>query len=544
MTPPRTTLATLAAAAVLAAGSAVPAQATPPAGAPDCPTFPSTNVWHSDISRVPVHPRSAQWLASMGATTRRLHPDFGPSGDPANPYGIPYLAVAGSHAKVAVQFDYADESDPGPYPFGADTPIEGGRNSGGDMHAIVIDRDTCTLYETWYTHAYGPWQAGSGAVFDLRSNAMRPAGWTSADAAGLPIFPGLLRRDEVLAGRVDHAIRVTAQRTDRRYVWPARHQAGAANDETLPPMGARFRLKASYNIAGLRPDTQVALRAMKKHGLILADNGSNWYFQGTADNAWDGDFLDEIKGVPASAFEAVDASSLMIDPNSARARGTGGSLGQQPGNHPGPWIPRGVRPAPTKTPVPDTQAEATPLATSLCVAHGVITPCPTHKPPALVSLITRASASTTGTSGGSQATSYNSCTASQRNAACSLGCGSPRTIRASHTRSTAPPPTTSTSSPTRAPTSISTPISSAISRVSAASSLSPGSTLPPGNSHQPASSGGEPRWAASTSMYGDRPRRIAAPTTTAGWAGDMTWTMPGPGAGGRSDLGVAPGRAG
>jgi hypothetical protein len=341
MTPRQTALAVLAAGCLLAGASAVPAAARPPAGAPNCPMFPATNVWHSDISRLLVHTRSAQWLASMSASTRRLHPDFGPSDDPAVPYGIPYLSVAGSHATVNVEFEYADESDPGPYPFGSDTPIEGGRGSGGDMHAIVVDRDTCKLYETWYTHSYGPWRAGSGAIFDLRSNAMRPAGWTSADAAGLPILPGLLRRDEVLAGTVDHAIRVTAQRTDRRYVWPARHHAGAANDQTLPPMGARFRLKASYSLAGLRPDTQVVLRAMKKYGLILADNGSNWYFQGTADNAWNTDFLDEIKDVPASAFEAVEASSLMIDPNSARARGTGtGGLGQGPHRHPGPWRPR------------------------------------------------------------------------------------------------------------------------------------------------------------------------------------------------------------
>jgi hypothetical protein len=338
------TTSLLAASCALAATVAVPAAtARPPAGAPSCPMFPSSNVWHSDISRLPVQARSAQWLASMGASTRRLHPDFGPSDDPAVPYGIPYISVAGSHAKVPVSFEYDDESDAGPYPFGSDTKIEGGRGSGGDMHAIVVDRDTCLLYETWYTHRYGPWEAGSGAIFNLRSNAMRPAGWTSADAAGLPILPGLLRRDEVLAGSVDHAIRVTAQRTDRRYVWPARHQAGAASDQTLPPMGARFRLKASYNIAGLRPDTQVVLRAMKKYGLMLADNGSNWYFQGTADNAWDSDFLDELKSVPASAFEAVDGSSLMIDPNSAQARGTGGILGQHPESHPGPWRPRRVR---------------------------------------------------------------------------------------------------------------------------------------------------------------------------------------------------------
>jgi hypothetical protein len=157
-------------------------------------------------------------------------------------------------------------------------------------------------------------------VWDLRSNRLRPAGWTSADAAGLPIFPGLLRRDEVRAGRVDHAIRFTVARTDRSYVWPARHQAGTRRDANLPPMGARFRLKSSYDISGLRPDTQVVVRAMKKHGLILADNGSNWFFQGAADNRWSGALINELKAIPASAFEAVDASSLIVSPDSAQVR--------------------------------------------------------------------------------------------------------------------------------------------------------------------------------------------------------------------------------
>jgi hypothetical protein len=311
--------AALATAALIAA--ITPAGALPPAGAPACPSFPADNVWHSDISRLPVHRRSAAWMASTGASTRRLHPDFGTSDDPAAPYGIPYTTVAGTHAKVPIEFDYDDESDKVRYPFGSDTKIEGGRNSGGDMHAIVIDRATCKLYETFYTTQRGSkWYAGSGAVWDLKSNRLRPAGWTSADAAGLPIYPGLLRRDEVRAGKIDHAIRFTLSRTDRSYVWPARHQAGARRDANLPPMGARFRLKASYNISRLRPDTQVVLRAMKKHGLILADNGSNWYFQGAAENGWNDAFISELKRIPASAFEAVDASSLMVSPNSGQAK--------------------------------------------------------------------------------------------------------------------------------------------------------------------------------------------------------------------------------
>lgn len=300
------------------------ANAVAPAGAPACPSFPADNIWHSDVSRLPVHRRSAAWMASTGAGTRRLHPDFGTSGDPAAPYGIPYISVAGTHPKVSVTFGYAAESDRVGYPLGSDTKVEGGRNSGGDMHAIEIDRTTCKLYETFATtqDSAGRWHAGSGAVWDLKTNTLRPAGWTSADAAGLPIYPGLLRRDEVRAGQVDHAIRFTVARTDRSYVWPARHQAGARIDANLPPMGARFRLKAAYNITRLRPDTQVVLRAMKKHGLILADNGSNWFFQGEAVNNWDNAFINELKGIPASAFEAVDESSLMINVNSAQARPT------------------------------------------------------------------------------------------------------------------------------------------------------------------------------------------------------------------------------
>jgi hypothetical protein len=300
-----------------------PAGAVPPAGAPECPLFPTDDVWHADISALPVHPRSATWLTAMGGPDRRLHPDFGPS-DTAQPYGIPYAIVRGTHQKVAVSFDYADESDPGPYPFGPDIPVEGG----SDRHALMLDRDACRLYELYDAH-YDPngSTAGSGAVWDLRSHQLRPAGWTSADAAGLPILPGLLRRDEVAAGSVDHAIRVTAQRTDRSYLWPARHQAGAAADPSLPPMGARFRLRADYPMARFRPDTQVVLRAMQHYGMVLADNGSNWYFTGTSENGWDTAMLDELKTVPAGAFDAIDVSSLMIDPNSGQVRGGGGGGG-------------------------------------------------------------------------------------------------------------------------------------------------------------------------------------------------------------------------
>ncbi|SRR6266511_291267 len=296
-------------------GSAAPA--TPPPGT-TCSVFPADNIWHADISKLPVDPHSGAWISSMGGGSVRIHPDFGPSDstDTGPPYGIPYDVVAGTHQKVSVSFYYPDESDPGPYPFGPDITIEGG----SDRHAIMVDKDSCTLYELYDAHySTSGSTAGSGAIWSLGSNALRPADWTSADAAGLPILAGLVRLDEVQAGLVDHAIRVTASCTDRSYIWPARHQAGCRSDPNLPPMGARFRLKSSVDITGFRPDTQVILQAMKTYGLIVADNGSSWFFQGTAEHGWNTDLLDELKSIPASDFEAVDASSLMVDPNSGQA---------------------------------------------------------------------------------------------------------------------------------------------------------------------------------------------------------------------------------
>ena len=285
-----------------------------------CPAFPASNVWHADVSRLPVHARSGQWLAHMSPTSR-LHPDFGPAyGEQPVPYGIPVTYVTSGHAKVSVAFDYAGESDRVRYPLGPDTKVEGGQWTSGDRHTVVVDTGACRLYETWATRRPGGrWAAGSGATWDLGSNALRPAGWTSADAAGLPILPGLLRYDEVAAGRVDHAVRFTTNHTDRRYVWPARHQAGDRSDPTYPPMGARFRLKAGYPLTGLRADTKVVLAAMKRYGLVLADNGSPWYFQGTSDTRWRSGLLDELKRIPASAFEAVDVGPLRVAANSARA---------------------------------------------------------------------------------------------------------------------------------------------------------------------------------------------------------------------------------
>jgi hypothetical protein len=274
--------------------------------------FPADNVWNTDISSLPVNTQSGAWMSSMNAGSTRLHPDFGSSGDPANPYGIPFTVVHAGHATRSFTFDYPSESDPGPYPFGADVAVE----AGSDHHALMLDADACKLYELYDVRGS---QAGSGAIWDLRSNALRPDTWTSADAAGLPILPGLLRWDEVAAGSVTHAIRFTTVRTDRSYLWPARHQAGSSANSSLPPMGARFRLRGDIDISGYRPDTQVVLRAFQHYGMILADNGSNWFFTGAASNSWPDGFLNELKSIPASWFEAVDEHSLQVSADSGQA---------------------------------------------------------------------------------------------------------------------------------------------------------------------------------------------------------------------------------
>src|SRR5207253_800397 len=292
-------------------GSAMPAEAAP-VPSTSCQVFPQDNNWNTDISNLPVHARSAQWLVSMAAATTNLHPDFG-----GPPYGFPYNVVGNAHPTVSVTFQYASESDPGPYPIGPDTLVE----NGSDRHALIINRDTCTLYELYDLQGSGSsWTAGSGAIFPLGSNTLRPLGWTSADAAGLPLFPGLVRWDEVQAGAINHAIRFTAQQTDQSFLWPARHQAGSAANPSLPPMGARFRLKSTYDISHFSAQAQVILVAMQHYGLILADNGSNWFFSGTEDAAWPDSLLSELKSVPAGQFEAVDESALMTDPNSAAAK--------------------------------------------------------------------------------------------------------------------------------------------------------------------------------------------------------------------------------
>ena len=302
--------------------ASAPVQNSPGSSGPSiagCPIFPADNIWNRDISSLPVDSHSAAWIANSGGSSRLIHPDFGSSGT-SIPYGIPYIVVTDSHPKVGITFDYADESDAGPYPFGGDTPIEGGAGSGGDQHAIMLDSSTCTLYEM-YNANYSPAgsTAGSGAIWNLRSDALRPANWTSADAAGLPILPGLLRPEEVASGVVDHAIRMTVSTTDKSFIWPARHQAGSVNDASYPPMGARFRLKAGVDISHFSADTQVVLTAMKHYGTIVADNGSNWYFQGAASQNWDSVMIQQLKSIPAGDFEAVDSSSLITNANSGAA---------------------------------------------------------------------------------------------------------------------------------------------------------------------------------------------------------------------------------
>jgi hypothetical protein len=325
----RTLVALVLGLPMLAACAAVPTQrmadvsmsteAKPIAGT-RCSEFPTDNWWHADVSRLPVHERSAAWLSHM-STDVDLHPDFGPSFGEGPNYGIPVTVVKKSHPKVRVGFYYPDESDHAKYPLGRDTKIEGGRGSDGDKHAIVVDKGRCKLYETFDTRLVnGKWRAGSGAIWSLRKNRLRPDGWTSADAAGLPILPGLLRWNEVRTDRIDHAIRFTTDTTSNHHLWPARHDAGSTDSLDYPPMGARFRLQASYDASGLSAQAQSVLAAMKKYGLVLADNGSPWFFQGEQNAKWPARLVEELKTIPASAFVAVDTSSLKVSDDSAQVK--------------------------------------------------------------------------------------------------------------------------------------------------------------------------------------------------------------------------------
>jgi hypothetical protein len=275
-----------------------------------CTLFRADNAWNRDISRDPVDPRSAAYIAAISAGGRsRLHPDFG-----SNPeYGIPYVVVPQSQPAAPIEYvEYPDESDPGPFPIPPDAPVEGGPASDGDRHVLVVRQGECKLYELYHARYVGPgWQAGSGAAWDLRSNPTRPQGWTSADAAGLPILPGLARYDEVAAGTINHALRFTVWRSQRAYVAPASHAAGATDDPNYPPMGLRLRLKADYDLSGVSGQSRVILEALKRYGMIVADNGSSWFISGASDPRWDDEDLNQIKRVPASAFEVVQSGPVV-----------------------------------------------------------------------------------------------------------------------------------------------------------------------------------------------------------------------------------------
>ena len=307
-------IATVAAlmAAACAAGGVALSEGRPLSSAPRCPVFPRTSHWNQPVDRLPVHPRSAAIVRSIGLDSN-LHADFGSGRYEGRPIGIPYTTVSRRQRRVPLSFEYADESDRGPYPIPANAPVEGGRASDGDRHVIVVDRDRCRLYELFAAYPLEGgrrWRAGSGAVWSLRSNRMRPSGFTSADAAGLPILPGLARYHEVRGGRIDHALRFTARRTRRAFIYPARHHASSLTDPELPAMGQRVRLKRGYDISGFPRQARVVLAALKRYGMIVADNGAPWYVSGAPHRGWDNDDLHSLHRVPGSAFEVVDSAKL------------------------------------------------------------------------------------------------------------------------------------------------------------------------------------------------------------------------------------------
>ncbi|MGE3074539.1 MAG: hypothetical protein AB7N24_00305 [Dehalococcoidia bacterium] len=294
--------------------TATPTSPTSSGSAPmiaGCQVFPQNNAWNQDVSNAPLASNSAAYISRIAALggNQKLHADFG-----SNPaYGIPYVVVPSTQAQVPINFTaYGDESDPGPYPIPANAPVEGGSNSGGDRHVLVLQQGTCKLYEMYraFKTATG-WDADSGAVWNLNTGALRPAGWTSADAAGLPILPGLVRYDEVKSGEITHALRFTVSRTQKGYILPATHWASSYTDTNLLPMGARLRLRADFDTSGYSGDALVILNALKKYGMIVADNGSNWYITGATDTRWNDDDLNQLKNVPGSAFEVVNTGPIV-----------------------------------------------------------------------------------------------------------------------------------------------------------------------------------------------------------------------------------------
>lgn len=300
----RAALVALIAFVLLFSGNAAEALRHP--AAPRCPVFPKSNPWNQRVDRLPVAADSDAIINSIGPD-ETLHADFGSGLWNGGPIGIPITIVHKSQRKLRLAFQYAAESDRGPYPIPRNVKIEGGRQSNGDRHALILDRDSCRLYELFalYPTASGGWRAGSGATWNLRSNRLRPAGWTSADAAGLPILPGLARFDEVARGRIDHALRFTVRRTRRAYAYPARHYASDSNDPNLPPMGLRLRLKASYPTRDYPRQARIVLEALKRYGMLVADNGADWYITGAPDPRWSNEQLHTLHRVPGSAFEVV-----------------------------------------------------------------------------------------------------------------------------------------------------------------------------------------------------------------------------------------------
>jgi hypothetical protein len=301
-------LAPACGAAIAALLLAAPAWADPLPGAPDCEIFPADNVWNQRVNRLPLKQNSRTIVRSIGANLN-LHADFGSGLWDGGPIGIPITLVDSSTPRSTVDFEYGEESDAGPYPIPEDVAIEGGPAAEGDRHAIIVDRESCNLFELFALYP-SPWSAGSGAIWDLSSNALRPRGWTSADAAGLPILPGLARFDEVAAGEIDHALRFTVRRSRRAFVYPARHFASPYTSRLLPPMGLRLRLRRGYPVASHPPQAQVVLRALKRYGMIVSDNGSSWYVSGAPDPGWDNDDLHTLHRVKGSDFRVVDTSSL------------------------------------------------------------------------------------------------------------------------------------------------------------------------------------------------------------------------------------------
>ena len=298
-------IVSLVALAGLTAGAATPL-AAPLGAAPACPVFPADNVWNADVSALPVAADSATLLQTIGVSTG-LHPDFGSYAG----YGIPFNTVPGTQPKLKVRFGYAGQSDPGPYPIPAKAKIE----ASSDHHMLIVDRDHCRLYELWNArHTSTGWRAGSGAIWSMGSNALRPDGWTSADAAGLPVLPGLVRYREVASGVIDHALRFTAPQTRSAHIYPARHDAGSGSSAALPPMGLRVRLKASFDLSRLSPQARVIAIALQHYGMILADNGSPWYVSGASDPSFDDDDLRTLNRITGADLEVVDTSGLRNGP--------------------------------------------------------------------------------------------------------------------------------------------------------------------------------------------------------------------------------------